>query len=93
MAMFSRRARRSGEHARYLRGATFLFLCAFNFASAQVAGTALVRHAPSVNGTVEGSLQQMLPESTTFNGGATVTQDLLVPGTPTILLNGSPTYA
>lgn len=58
----------------------------------QSAGTALVRHAPTVNGTVEGSIRQMTAESTTLNGGARVTGDLFVPGSPTVRLNGSPTY-
>jgi len=58
----------------------------------QSAGTALVRHAPTVNGKVEGSIWQMTAESTTLNGGARVTGDLFVPGTPTVRLNGSPTY-
>lgn len=53
---------------------------------------AQVRHAPSLNGTVEGSVQQMTAEDTTLNGGAVVTGDLLVPGTPTVRLNGHPTY-
>jgi len=59
---------------------------------AQSPGTALVRHAPALNGTVEGSIHQMSAESTTLNGGARVTGDLFVPGTPTVRLNGSPTY-
>ena len=60
---------------------------------AQTAPTALVRHAPVLNGVVEGSIQQMLGEDVTLNGGATVSGDLLVPGTPTIRLNGRPDYA
>src|SRR5688572_9179238 len=59
---------------------------------AQVTGTALVRHAPSLNGAVEGSLQQLLPEGSTLNGGAVVTGDLLVPGTPTVRLNGNVSF-
>ena len=55
-------------------------------------GTALVRHAPTLNGNVEGSIQQMTAESTTLNGNARVTGNLFVPGTPTVRLNGSPTY-
>src|SRR4051812_22166319 len=55
-------------------------------------GTALVRHAPSVNGNIQGSVQQMLGESVTFNSGANVTGNLLVIGSPTVQLNGSPTY-
>lgn len=56
-------------------------------------GTALVRHAPSINGTVEGSVQQMMPESVTINGSAVVTGDLLVPGMPSVRLNGRPTFS
>ena len=59
---------------------------------AQSPGTALVRHAPTLNGSVEGSIHQMSAESTTLNGNARVTGDLFVPGAPTVRLNGSPTY-
>ncbi|MFZ5495413.1 MAG: hypothetical protein ACOZE5_08770, partial [Verrucomicrobiota bacterium] len=45
-------------------------------------GTALVRHAPTLNGTVAGSVQVMTAENVTLNGGASVTGDLLLPGTP-----------
>lgn len=55
-------------------------------------GRAVVRHAPVLNGNVEGSLQQLLGESVVANGGATITGDLFVPGTPTVALNGRPTY-
>ncbi|HYD83732.1 MAG TPA: MBG domain-containing protein, partial [Opitutus sp.] len=54
--------------------------------------TALVRHAPTLNGDIEGSVQVLLPENVTFNSGALISGDLLVPGTPAIQLNGSPTY-
>lgn len=54
--------------------------------------TALVRHAPTLNGDLDGSLQVLLPESVTLNGGAMISGDLLVPGTPVVQLNGSPTY-
>ncbi len=57
-----------------------------------VAQVALIRHAPTLNGSVEGSIQQMTAESTTLNGSASVTGDLFVPGTPTVRLNGHPTY-
>ena len=58
-------------------------------------GTAIVRHVPAINGggRVEGSVQQMLGESLVLNGGATVTQDVLVPGTPTVRVNGKPSYS
>ncbi|MDI1248189.1 MAG: Ig-like domain-containing protein [Lacunisphaera sp.] len=52
----------------------------------------MVRHAPTLNGKVEGSIHQMTAENVTFNGGARVTGDLFVPGTPTVRLNGSPAY-
>ncbi|MES2569380.1 MAG: hypothetical protein V4710_04920, partial [Verrucomicrobiota bacterium] len=57
-------------------------------------GRALVRHVPAVNGNglIEGSVQQMLGESLSLNGGATITSDLLVPGTPTLQLNGKPSF-
>ncbi len=58
----------------------------------RVGTTALVRHAPTINGRVEGSVETLLPESFTLNGGAVITSDLLVPGSPTVRLNGSPTY-
>jgi hypothetical protein len=60
---------------------------------AQSGAAVLVRHAPTINGTVEGSVQQILGESVTLNGSAAVSGDLLVPGTPAIRLNGHPTYA
>jgi hypothetical protein len=52
----------------------------------------VVRHAPQMNGRVEGSVHQMLAESVTLNGGSTITGDLLLPGTPTVRLNGKPTF-
>jgi len=55
-------------------------------------GVALVRHAPVLNGAVDGSVQQMSGESVTLDGNAAVTGDLLVPGTPTVRLNGKPDY-
>ena len=67
-------------------------------APAQTAQTNLavtVRHAPSLNGNgrIEGSLQQLLGENTTLNGGFTMTGDLLAPGTPTLRVNGKPAFA
>jgi rhamnogalacturonan endolyase len=64
-----------------------------NPASLSIAPLALVRHAASVNsGAVEGSIQQLLGENITLNGTTSVTGDLLVPGTPNVVLNGSPNY-
>jgi len=52
-------------------------------------GTALVRHAPTLNGDVEGSIHQLTAENATLNGGASITGDLFVPGLPTIRRNGN----
>ncbi len=68
----------------------FTFSVVASCLSAQIA---LVRHAPTIDGRVEGSIQQTLPESVNFNGSAFVTEDLLLPGTPTVRLNGKPSYA
>lgn len=51
-----------------------------------------VRHAPTLNGRVEGSLQMLAGEYLTLNSGGVVKGDLLVPGTPTVVRNGSPIY-
>ena len=59
----------------------------------QIGVTALVNHAPTLNGELDGSAQVLLPESTTLNGNALVSGDLLVPGSPSVTLNGHPTYA
>ncbi|HEU5123921.1 MAG TPA: Ig-like domain-containing protein [Verrucomicrobiae bacterium] len=81
-----------------------LFSCftTFSLISASTAWTqtlqtnlaAIVRHAPNLNGSgiVEGSLQQLLGESITLNGGFTMTGDFLVPGTPTLRQNGHPDF-
>lgn len=54
--------------------------------------TALTRHAPVLNGLLDGSIQVLNAESVTLNGSATVAGDLLVPGTPALTLNGQPTF-
>ncbi|HJQ24187.1 MAG TPA: PKD domain-containing protein, partial [Blastocatellia bacterium] len=53
---------------------------------------AVVRHAPSINGRVEGAVRQLTGESLLFNSGAVVTTDLMVPGTPQVILNGTPSF-
>lgn len=53
---------------------------------------ALVRHAPALNGSIDGSVQQMAPESVTLNGHAAITGSLLVPGSPSVQLNGHPAF-
>ncbi len=55
--------------------------------------TALVRHAPTLNGALDGSIQILSAESTTLSGNSWIAGDLLVPGTPDVRLNGHPTYA
>lgn len=71
------------EHPDYVGSATD---------SLVIAVTALVRHAPSVNGGLDGSIQVLLPENTALNGNAWVSGDILVPGLPTVRLNGQPVY-
>ncbi|MBI4752154.1 MAG: hypothetical protein HY774_27010 [Acidobacteria bacterium] len=55
-------------------------------------GQAVSRRAPSINGRLEGSIQQLTPENVTLNGGATITEKLYVPGTPTVRRNGNPNF-
>jgi endo-1,4-beta-xylanase len=57
-----------------------------------VVTTALARHAPRLGGHVDGSVQMLLGEEVTLPGGARVSGDLLVPGTPGVRLNGRPSY-
>jgi cytoskeletal protein CcmA (bactofilin family) len=75
-----------------LIGAALLFLT-WNMRAQQSSGSkAVVRHGFVLNGRIEGSVQQLTGEATTLNGGASLTGDLLVPGTPTVRLNGNPTF-
>ncbi|HEY0459611.1 MAG TPA: hypothetical protein VGC97_10775, partial [Pyrinomonadaceae bacterium] len=53
---------------------------------------AVVRHGFSLNGRIEGSLQQLLGESTTFNSTGVLTGNLLVPGSPNLVRNGTSTF-
>lgn len=62
-------------------------------ATLSIAALALVKQRPVLNSArVEGSLQQMLGQNVSLNGSTTVSGDLLVPGTPSVILNGSPNY-
>jgi cytoskeletal protein CcmA (bactofilin family) len=54
--------------------------------------TVLVRHAPAINGTVDGSVQVLVAESLALNSNAVVSGDLLVPGTPVVRTNGAAVY-
>jgi endoglucanase len=56
----------------------------------EITVTALVVRAPTINGALEGSLQLLTGESVTLNNRGLISDDLLVPGTPTVTLNGSP---
>ncbi len=58
----------------------------------EITVTALVRHAPTLNGDLDGSLQLLSGESFTINGSASVSGDLLLPGTPAVQLNGTPLF-
>lgn len=53
---------------------------------------ALVRHAPNLNGIIVGSIQVLSPESMVLNHGASLSGDLLLPGSPTVQVNGTPTW-
>lgn len=58
---------------------------------------AVVRHAPTIGGgRVEGSLQLLTElltgENVALAGGAVITSDLRVPGTPTVQISGNPTF-
>ncbi len=53
---------------------------------------AIVRHGFTVDGRIEGSVQQLSGEDTTINYGAAITEDLLAPGTPTLLQNDNPSF-
>ena len=55
-------------------------------------GAALSRRAPSVAGALNGSIQMLLAESVSLSGGASISGDLLVPGSPQVVLNGNPSY-
>jgi rhamnogalacturonan endolyase len=54
--------------------------------------TALVRHVPVVNGELEGSLQMLEGEDVTLTAQSDIVGDLLVPGTPSLRINGKPTF-
>jgi rhamnogalacturonan endolyase len=51
--------------------------------------TALVRHAPALNGDIDGSMQVLSPENVTLNGSTVISGDVLVPGTPSVMINGA----
>jgi RHS repeat-associated protein len=69
---------------------TVLALFGVSIAAWAQDGTGLVRHAPIINGAVDGSLQVLLPESFSLNSGASLSGELQVSGLPRIWRNGSP---
>jgi hypothetical protein len=65
---------------------------AFVMAQSPVPIVATVRHAPTLNGRIEGSVQMLAGEYVNLNSGNVVKGDLLVPGTPAVVINGTPVY-
>lgn len=58
-----------------------------------IASLALINRGVVFNSSsVQGSVQQNVGTASTLNGDAAVAGDLLVPGTPSVRINGSPTY-
>jgi hypothetical protein len=55
--------------------------------------TALVRHGPTLNSDVDGSVQVLSPENVTLNTGASISGDLLLPGSPVVVVNGNALHA
>lgn len=56
---------------------------------------AVVRHAPMLDsGRIEGALWQLTAENVTLDGTDVITSDLLMPGTPSVVLgSGKPSFA
>lgn len=52
---------------------------------------AIVRHAPTLNSGVDGSVAMLSAENVTLNSSGKITDKLFVPGTPTVRLNGTTT--
>jgi autotransporter-associated beta strand protein len=53
----------------------------------------LTRRAPTLNGFLDGSVQVLQAENVTVKETATIARDLLVPGTPKLVVKGQPTMA
>ena len=77
---------------------SLLFLCCAHASlKAEMVRTNLaviVQQAPSLGGgsCIRGSLQQLDGQNVTLNSGFRMTGDLLVPGTPTVIVKGHPIY-
>jgi hypothetical protein len=61
-------------------------------ATLRVTTTAVVREPAQILGGIEGSIQQLAARETTLAGNAWISGHLLVPGTPAILLQGTPIF-
>lgn len=88
----TRRAAAAAFAALAAASAVFVFVALVTAQAPAVPVVATVRHAPALNGRVEGSVQMLAGEYLTLNGGGVVKGDLLVPGTPTVVRNGTPVY-
>jgi RHS repeat-associated protein len=62
------------------------------FAALSEDNIAIIKQGITLNGRIEGSVQQINGETSILNGSAVVTGDLLVPGVPTLIRNGSGTF-
>jgi RHS repeat-associated protein len=69
-------------------GLALVALLAANVA-AQSNPNAVVRHGLVLNGRLEGNCQQLTGEAAVFNSPSNLVGDFLVPGTPTIHVNGT----
>jgi endo-1,4-beta-xylanase len=54
--------------------------------------TAISRRAPTIDGALNGSLHLLTPEPVSLTEGASIDGDLLVPGTPDVVLKDKVTY-
>src|SRR5262249_24505019 len=52
---------------------------------------AITRHGLTLNGRIQGSVRQLLGENVSLNS-VQLTGALLVPGTPNVVVNGTPTF-
>ncbi len=56
------------------------------------AASGIVRHPPTLNGEVNGSLQVLVAEDLVISGRGRISADLLVSGTPTVQVQGNGNY-
>jgi cytoskeletal protein CcmA (bactofilin family) len=57
-----------------------------------ISAAAQANHAPSIQGGIDGSLQVMSAEDISLQGSSWIAGDLLVRGSPDVVLKGNPTY-